>query len=544
MPYCYCFDTLVKLLKSKPSNSSKNPTPSLPSGCMKRIFSHVDSKEELFSCLLVNKYWCKNVLPLLWSNPFKGLESSKDYFKLIRMYLACLDHNELNFLNSHLKHYNMSLSIPVKPLFDYTSFLEEFSYKRLELGVSFFLREWHNRDHNIDFKEEIIYYLSSSIYKLFISQAGNLRSFKIDQHFRRLDIPDILTSSRTQSIIILSNLTKFQIDCKKPISDNLNNFLGIMPKFCTRITSMEIKISTFEYKFNIIQSIGNIIKEQSCLEEFGITGHHCVEDLMPSLLSKTETLTIVKFENVHFTECSLSSLAKFKNLNYLKIWYCSGLGSTSCKILLCGEFPNLTRLQLGSDDQDLTLAFLDKIGNSLKQLGLNVITAETVHAILTCCEDLLDLQIVDSYYPWENPWLFKLFHGLKRLENLSISISQQQQQHYKKMIQRPRIDAYDLPDTLRYLKLECDLPIQQLKRFLNLHNEEATPQLSTLIINDSNFNYSHMELISEFVKKSGTLKVLGIGGQAKLSWRTLRELKILRDKYGLHLIPKKELCQY
>lgn len=541
MPYCYCFNVISKLFK----NQSTTPVPTLPTECMEKIFLHVGLKEELFSCLLVNKHWCKNVLPLLWANPFEGLESSKiNNFKLIRMYLACLDNKELNSLNSYLKHHNISLSISSKPLYDYTSFLEEFSYKKLELAVSFFLHEWHNIDYTIDYKEEIVFYLSSSIYNLFMSQATNLKSLKIDQHFRRLDIPDISTFSKIQPVITLSKITKFQLDYEKPVSNNLNNFLEILPKYSTEIKSMEFKITSFEYKFDIIKLIGNIIKLQNCLENFSLTGvQNCVEDLMPALHSKSDTLINVKFRNVHFTEHSLSLLSNFNNLKHFEIWYCDGLSSNSCKILLSGDFPNLKRLHLGcSENQDLITAFLDKIGPSLIQLGLNIITDGTIKAILNNCTNLKDLQIID-YHPMDHPGFFKLFHRLKGLERLRIKISPDNK-HYEKMILWARIGAHDLPNSLTYLKLECGLPIYQLKRFLEPRNNKVTPHLSTLIINDLNFDYSHMEVISDFVKKRGILKVLGIGGPTKFSWRILRELKTLREKYRVHIIPKDELDQW
>ncbi|PKC13156.1 hypothetical protein RhiirA5_351982, partial [Rhizophagus irregularis] len=101
-----------------------------------------------------------------------------------------------------------------------------------------------------------------------MSQATNLKSLKIDQHFRRLDIPDISTFSKIQPVITLSKITKFQLDYEKPVSNNLNNFLEILPKYSTEIKSMEFKITSFEYKFDIIKLIGNIIKLQNCLENF------------------------------------------------------------------------------------------------------------------------------------------------------------------------------------------------------------------------------------------------------------------------------------
>ncbi|CAJ0903877.1 4312_t:CDS:1 [Entrophospora sp. SA101] len=46
----------------------------------------------LFSCILVNRYWCRNVLPILWSKPFRFLH--KPLPGLIQVYVSCLNEKE------------------------------------------------------------------------------------------------------------------------------------------------------------------------------------------------------------------------------------------------------------------------------------------------------------------------------------------------------------------------------------------------------------------------------------------------------------------
>ncbi|RIA99564.1 hypothetical protein C1645_747130, partial [Glomus cerebriforme] len=54
-------------------NQFQKNVPLLPTECMQQIFKYVDDQENgLYSCLFVNKYWCKNVVPLLWVSPFQG----------------------------------------------------------------------------------------------------------------------------------------------------------------------------------------------------------------------------------------------------------------------------------------------------------------------------------------------------------------------------------------------------------------------------------------------------------------------------------------
>ena len=36
-----------------------------------------DDKKTLYSCLLVNKTWCKTAVPILWRNPWKRLKERR-----------------------------------------------------------------------------------------------------------------------------------------------------------------------------------------------------------------------------------------------------------------------------------------------------------------------------------------------------------------------------------------------------------------------------------------------------------------------------------
>src|ERR1700722_6069439 len=93
-------DTVENPFNEKHSDA---PAPYLPTECMLEIFKHVQAQDSgLYPCLLVNRYWCKNIIPLLWSHPFKGL-SSENRYKLIHTYLACLDREEYKSLSSSLQ---------------------------------------------------------------------------------------------------------------------------------------------------------------------------------------------------------------------------------------------------------------------------------------------------------------------------------------------------------------------------------------------------------------------------------------------------------
>ncbi|CAG8845005.1 28193_t:CDS:1, partial [Racocetra persica] len=101
------------------------------------ILSHVKhDKHSLYSCLLVNRYWCRRVIPWLWGHPLKILSAleSANIAPLIRTYISCLSEKERSFLIEH----GINLPNYPQPFFHYASFLKDLDYRRLEISV----RHW------------------------------------------------------------------------------------------------------------------------------------------------------------------------------------------------------------------------------------------------------------------------------------------------------------------------------------------------------------------------------------------------------------------
>ncbi|KAF0549650.1 f-box domain-containing protein [Gigaspora margarita] len=87
----------------------------LPDECLSEIFLNLEGQyKNLFSCLLVNRQWCRNVVPILWSEPefFKNC-------KLVRTCLLALNSEERALLTSH----NIMLQDDQNPFFDYPRYI-------------------------------------------------------------------------------------------------------------------------------------------------------------------------------------------------------------------------------------------------------------------------------------------------------------------------------------------------------------------------------------------------------------------------------------
>src|ERR1044072_1651551 len=123
----------INQIISEPSSKTvtNNIVPHLPTECFRCIFSFVeDDLQTLHSISLVNRTWCKNIIPILWKRPFtlpQGTESSS-LWKIISIYLSYWPEDFLAIPEMQ----NIKQSIYQRStVFDYASFLRELNYKRL-----------------------------------------------------------------------------------------------------------------------------------------------------------------------------------------------------------------------------------------------------------------------------------------------------------------------------------------------------------------------------------------------------------------------------
>src|SRR6266542_6886904 len=90
-PYCLLFKVTCDLLTNKSNKQVYRQRPKttisdLPIECMQQVFDNIqDQGEGIYSALLVNRYWCRNIIPILWEQPFKRF--SKEYHSQPTQYL-------------------------------------------------------------------------------------------------------------------------------------------------------------------------------------------------------------------------------------------------------------------------------------------------------------------------------------------------------------------------------------------------------------------------------------------------------------------------
>src|SRR6185295_3913877 len=109
----------------------------IPAEILIKILNNVQSTQDLYSSLLVNRIWCKVTIPILWELPLGQEYRSTDKLEknalCIRTYISCMDTQARTLLIQN--GFDLSLS-PPQATFDYPSFTHKFIITHLVYFVS------------------------------------------------------------------------------------------------------------------------------------------------------------------------------------------------------------------------------------------------------------------------------------------------------------------------------------------------------------------------------------------------------------------------
>src|SRR2546423_284272 len=99
---------------------------------LQQIFRELlkDSRDG-FSALMVNRKWCKIIIPIMWENPYL-IAHRFNHYKVIRTLLSTLDNDSRSLLIDN--GIDLSSS-PPGAVFDYAFFVRDITYDYIYKGV-------------------------------------------------------------------------------------------------------------------------------------------------------------------------------------------------------------------------------------------------------------------------------------------------------------------------------------------------------------------------------------------------------------------------
>ncbi|CAG8765047.1 21688_t:CDS:1, partial [Racocetra persica] len=295
-----------------------------PGECLYEIFLYLkNDNDSLFNCLMVNRNWCRQAIPLLWRKPFRKHPDVTMPFLLIRTYLSCLSDSAKKRLSAAGCRHRALLS---KPLFPYPLYLRELDFAELDYALDIWL------SYGLEYEYEpptLRHVLSTEVYNLFFTHCKSLWNLRIgqwDDEYSVMDIAQIVRAPQT-----LSTLRHFEL-CGDfdwltyEDLDNLSNILTIMSHFTFDLQSLKIDMSLDEDKC-LLKRLRRLIKAQSALKSFIYSQKHgCVMDtksIMMALTTQSKNLVNLVLDDIPLNMACLKFLEKFNNLKTIRFMFCN-----------------------------------------------------------------------------------------------------------------------------------------------------------------------------------------------------------------------------
>ncbi|POG62475.1 hypothetical protein GLOIN_2v1785264 [Rhizophagus irregularis DAOM 181602=DAOM 197198] len=256
-------------------------SPYLSDDCIYCILKYLqDDRSTLFNCLLVNRLWCRETVPLLYKNPFNQL--SYEYnkkSKIIFTFILCFNKAEILRFKNQLNQYNININdvnindIINKPLFEYSKYIEYYDYLEDHGIVREFILTFHqsNLRKSINIKQSII-------------------SFQCDyQDYNIKSIP--------QNFSNLKSLSLCDINLKPNKGEVL---LKSITNNCLNLRKLEFSKGS-QIPIRIKKIISTIIQKQNKLEAFKIfIRYSLLSYIFSSLEFQKHSLVYIEFVAISF----------------------------------------------------------------------------------------------------------------------------------------------------------------------------------------------------------------------------------------------------
>ncbi|PKY24105.1 hypothetical protein RhiirB3_438539 [Rhizophagus irregularis] len=367
----------------------------LPIDCLNNIFEHLESdKVTLYSCLLVNRLWCKLSVRILWSK-------IRNYNTLI----SCLPNESKEILLNN----GILITNSKPPIFNYASFCKFLSIYEVNYNNKNILkRRYFISVQNLD---DNIFIVSQEIFKLLMGQIPSLRKITF----------------LGWSLKHITNFTSYSgaRDCLKNLTE-LYCYSSIRTEFFYQLSQVCHTLKTLKiiYKKVISSGLVDLVSVQQnlkymCMYRFGL--HKDLKDTI-NLISKIPNtlISINIYGGRMHPNISLSFISRFTKLQELILTFYSNEPYRDFSNLQYDIFPYLQRLEFKREcpDNDSLVNFLEINGKNLKEFYVRNSNNLLNLAIIKFCPNLRKLST--KFSNDELDTLKLILNTYQYLENIDI----------------------------------------------------------------------------------------------------------------------------
>ncbi|GBB84232.1 hypothetical protein RclHR1_10860002 [Rhizophagus clarus] len=462
----------------------------LPADCLYEILEHLeDDQFTLYSCILVNRFWCEISVKIFWRDVY-SYNTSK--FKTL---IACLPIESKKIL--HDNGIIISTSTSKFPTFNYATFCKVLFINIVYYRIRELLEDQKTiSPQDLNNKTQIVV---NEIFKMLMKQVTSLKGLFFSPY------SNITFTLYPGAQNCLKNLSELR--CNSNVSTELFYQLS---QIC-----YNIQIFSIEFRRTISSGLADLISVQRNLKCFYMTLYYDVTadsltNTIPSLLSKLPN-NLMKLDLYGaYHSLSLSFIYNLLDLQELHLTFSFDECIGDFKELQYVIFPQLQVLKIRESypRNDLLTKFLEKNGKNLKEIcigedtvcsdnslnlsiarlcpnlkkisvGIKSSELETLKIIFNCCENLESIKI----------WCGKDYLNEKEALEAIVKYSR-------------NIDELILYHQLR---VQYELLPEELESFfINWTDCKSQKSISLVVVNyDANSldkNYENIEIINKYIK--------------------------------------------
>ncbi|PKY18221.1 hypothetical protein RhiirB3_430998 [Rhizophagus irregularis] len=455
--------------------------------CLNEIIEYLEEDNiALYSCLLVNRLWCKVSVRILWRN-----------IQNCRTIIACLPNESKEILNKNKIINSAPNSKP--PLFNYVTFIKNLSIYNIDNIIKCILQNFQFITlQSLNHKKYIV---ATEIYKLLMNQTS-LKELYFNS-YKIIDTPIITFISYPGAN-----------DCLKHLS-SLNCRSNVYPEFFYQLSQLCHNIQYLAISFEKIISNGltDLISVQKNLK-YLIMYNFNHEDLTNIIQSLTKLPnTLIKYElygGRHYIP--LSFITKFTNLQELVLsFHIYTYNNNYFKYFEKLQYITFTQLKIlkflfGHPSVEVLIKFLENNGKNLKEFHICCSDNSLCLAIAKLCPNLRKFFSIENN---DLELLKEFFVSCQYLESIEIWCGNNYLND-KKVLE---VVAYYSPRNFYELKLyyvintKSGILSEELEKFfINWKNRTSQKSLSFIIEGYNLEMTNEIKEVIEKYKKFGTVK--------------------------------------
>ncbi|RIA88001.1 hypothetical protein C1645_776017 [Glomus cerebriforme] len=394
---------------------------------LQQIFRELlrDSPKDGFSALMVNRKWCKTIIPIIWENPFV-ISHRFNYYKIIRTLLSTLDNDSRSLLIDNDINLSSSSS---GTLLDYPFFIRNIPYDYIFKGIKNYISSEYKDDGFIikvdndhDSNSKKIRLMFRQLLTIIINRSEFIKTIrrfhngpltkdldKIEDEINMLPyLPGANKSlQKLYGIHIAGNLdfTKFHLG---------------LSQICKNITLIKINCESIESSNSLASLIRSQKKLVILIVEF--SEDHLFVPVLESLENHKEYLEYLSLKNCNFNiinDKALEVLTSCKKLEILGLNHCTGLDNKKF-LSLSKSFPLLRKFTFKYKEyyllEDFLIEIIKTANRNLRKIIMDCVTPKIIEAVLKYATEFTSCELGRNEYS-SIEGLNKKFMNLKNCNN-------------------------------------------------------------------------------------------------------------------------------